>query len=290
MSSRIPFQYSILRYMHDIATSEFLNIGLVLYSPQASYFKAELLLRYQRVSDTFPGLDGEFFRSYVGRLQTLLDQQTIRSSSSQIALLTEPQRKLGDILREILPTDDSSIQFSPVMPGLTDNLDQIYAHLYDRLVERYAGRAQTISRDDEEVWNGYRRRLQEAQVLQYLGSHAIKTRYETFAFEHTWKNGAWNVLQPISLDLAHAQTIRTKARQWVGALAILNGVPDLGHLYMLLGHPQREDSELQKAYKNARALLREYAADRNIEIVEEDEADKFIRRIKPLVEEHSEAH
>jgi hypothetical protein len=290
MSSRIPFQYSILRYMHDVSTGEFLNIGLVIYSPRASYFKAELLLRYQRVSDTFPGLDGELFRSYVGRLQTLLDQQTIRFGSSQITLLTEPQRKLSEILHEILPTDDSSVQFSPVMQGLADDLDQTYSHLYDRLVERYAERVQSASRNDEEVWNGYRRRLQEAHILQHFRPHTIKTRYEAFDFEHTWKNGAWNVLQPISLDLAHAQTIRTKARSWVGALAILNRVPDLGHLYMLLGRPQREDSELLKAYRDARALLKEQAADRNIEIVEEEAADRFVRRIKPLVEEQAERH
>jgi hypothetical protein len=34
------FTYTVLRYVHDIATGEFVNMGVALYAPEANYVSA----------------------------------------------------------------------------------------------------------------------------------------------------------------------------------------------------------------------------------------------------------
>ena len=43
MNTKIPFQFKVLRYIHDSFTGEFLNIGLALYSQSAPYLQVKLL-------------------------------------------------------------------------------------------------------------------------------------------------------------------------------------------------------------------------------------------------------
>jgi hypothetical protein len=47
------FTYTILRYVHDIATGEFVNMGVALYAPEAKYVSAICNSRYGRLSKLF---------------------------------------------------------------------------------------------------------------------------------------------------------------------------------------------------------------------------------------------
>ena len=69
MNVQTPFQYAILRYIHDQGTEEFLNIGLAMYSQPENYFRAQVLTRYRRVTQTFPGASGKLYKGFVDRLQ-----------------------------------------------------------------------------------------------------------------------------------------------------------------------------------------------------------------------------
>lgn len=51
-----PFQYAVLRYIHDPITEEFLNIGVVVYSRESRYLQTKISKRYGRVSQTFGGI------------------------------------------------------------------------------------------------------------------------------------------------------------------------------------------------------------------------------------------
>lgn len=33
MKTQYPYTYSVLRYVHDVTSGEFVNVGVVLYSP-----------------------------------------------------------------------------------------------------------------------------------------------------------------------------------------------------------------------------------------------------------------
>jgi len=251
MNERIPFQYSVLRYVHDVATGEFLNVGLAIYSKSARFFQSRLLLRYRRLTQAFPGADGELYRNYISRLQRSLNEVSAEVESNQMRILGEglPDR-IEFLLNQVLPPDDSSIRFSEARGGLADDLEGTFDQLYYRLVEQYLTVPQTPSREDDDIWQVFRPPLQDLEVLDHFQRHEVRTEVESFQFDHAWRNGTWNVLRPLSFDLVHPGNIRKKAREWMGAAHIMDEAPDLSGLFFLLGHPRNGDRLVRKAYSD----------------------------------------
>ena len=66
---KTTFTYTILRYVHDIATGEFVNMGLALYAPEAKYVSATCSQRYGRLSKMFLDVNGEHLRSLIRYIQ-----------------------------------------------------------------------------------------------------------------------------------------------------------------------------------------------------------------------------
>ncbi|MGO9273834.1 MAG: DUF3037 domain-containing protein [Terriglobia bacterium] len=60
---KIPYTFSVLRYVHDPVTTEFVNVGVALYAPDAKYLSAICTPHYARLSDRlsemFGRVDGE---------------------------------------------------------------------------------------------------------------------------------------------------------------------------------------------------------------------------------------
>ena len=161
MNNLIPFQYSILRYIHDLETGEFLNVGLALYSKQGKYFRAQLLNKYGRITDTFPGADGEYFRRYINNFQRILYGLSNKINSNQIDMFPKQVDKIENLLASVLPPDDASIRFSEPHEGLVEDLDVVFDELYIRLVEQYLKVPERESRTDDEVWQAYQNPLKE---------------------------------------------------------------------------------------------------------------------------------
>src|SRR6266849_772275 len=68
MNELVSYTYTVLRYVHDIATGEFVNVGVVVYAPKVRYLQAEMRSTYGRLARVFPDLDGDAFKramSYV---------------------------------------------------------------------------------------------------------------------------------------------------------------------------------------------------------------------------------
>ena len=61
MSASTKYSYTVLRYVHDTMTGEFVNVGVALHAPEAGYLSAICRTTYRRVSAAFPGLKGEHF-------------------------------------------------------------------------------------------------------------------------------------------------------------------------------------------------------------------------------------
>ncbi|MCL4506676.1 MAG: DUF3037 domain-containing protein [Chloroflexi bacterium] len=286
MSTQIPLQYAVLRFAHDIVTDEFLNIGLALYSQSVRYFKVRILTRYQRITSTFPTADGESYRRYAYHLQADFDEVARDIARGQISFLEELPNDISIILKGVLIPDDSEIRFTPPYIGSATNLDVMFEYLYERLVERYIDHQNTGSRSDDDVWQVYKLPLHNASVLARLQPISIPTPYETFEFQHAVRNGVWNLLQPISFDVANPGTISNKAKTWFGAVQILKEASVPHKLFMLLGKPHRDDRALMQAYGRAVNLFQSKSQQLDLRIVEEESAADFAREIKPLIESH----
>ena len=283
MSEKFPFQFTMLQYYYDTFTGEFLNVGLAMYSPNPQFFRVKLLTKYARITNTFPTADGEYYRSYISKLQTKFDNLAYRINSKQTTFDPWLPHQLEELLNMILPVDDLSLRFGSVHGGMAQDLDVTFEDLYSRLIEKYLPIERTDSRDDAAVWQIFHRPLQEHNIIHQLRPTTIKTPKDDIDFDHAWKNEHWNALQPLSFDYLYAQNIKKKSHQWFTANVLINKVPEMEKIYYLFGKPQRDDTSIKKAYQKAKDLLGtgEYA--NKVEIIEEDAADDFAREIAPKI-------
>lgn len=132
---KAPYTYSILRYVHDSMTGEFVNVGVVICSPTNRFVKAELCHSHGRIAQMFPDFDGKHFKSLVNQLEKDFDRLSAKLAE-YTQLETMPQDALSAATR-ILPADDSALQWSPMGSGLTDDQTETLEQLFNRLVQKY---------------------------------------------------------------------------------------------------------------------------------------------------------
>lgn len=279
MKNQFPYTYSVLRYVHDVMSGEFVNVGVALYAPQARYLGALCRTTYSRLNKVFPGMNAEHFKSLMRHIQGRFEGRGERIASE--LELTSPASVL-EIAQSILPRDDSALQWSPAGSGRTDDPAQTLEKVYDRMVMRYEERPSVGGRSDDDVWRRFKRDLEAKRVLQHFVPMRIVVQDDEIEFQHSWMNGKWHCLEPLSFDLSAADSIKEKAHRWLGQLASVYGPSDPYKVYLLVGAPQQED--LQPAFRSAMSILGKIPGDK--EIVLEGNAHDLAERIAAEVSEH----
>jgi hypothetical protein len=277
---KISYTYSVLRYMHDITTGEFVNVGVVLYSREARYASALCRSTFGRLSKTFPGMDGDAFKSLMRFVQSRIEE--IGDGLKKELPLNGHPSSVADVAHAVLPPDDSSLQWSAPGSGLAENLSQTLELLYDRLVMSYDERPQQDRRSDEEVWRKYRRSLESRHVLKHLQPKKISVQDDEVQFQYAWKNGVWHCLEPVSFDLSSADSIREKAHKWLGQLLSVKEAKEAFKVYLLLGEPQNES--LRPAFDKAVSILHRLPVDS--EVIREERAGEFSEQFAREIEAH----
>lgn len=279
MKEKIAYSYTVLRYVHDTTTGEFLNVGVVLCAPQSRYTNAMCRQTYGRLSKAFPGMSGDHFRSLMKYIQARIEELGDRFNGE---LPLSDSKTALDFAQSILPKDDSSLQWSPLGSGLTDDPSRTLEQLFGRLVSRYDDKPQREGRNDQDVWRSFKRTLEERQVLHHFQPKKIAVQDDEIEFEYAWENGVWHCLEPVSFDLVESDSIKDKAHRWLGQMMSVQNAEDRFKLYLLVGQP-REDS-LRPAFDNAMSILRKIPGDR--EIFLEQDAAKLAEVIASEVASH----
>jgi Protein of unknown function (DUF3037) len=277
MSERETYSYTVLRYVHDVMTAEFVNVGIVLHA--TSGLKSKFRSTYGRVSSVFPTLDEKAFK------------ETLRAVRTGIEHLAKSQRSAGlfqsspdamAFARKALAIDDSSFQWSPPGSGVTRDPAATLDQLYSRFVTRHERHA-VHRRDDADVWKPIREKLEELDIADRFQEHTFRGSVEEITLEHTWKNGKWHAIEAISLDLADAAEVKKKAHRIRGHLdSAADGLIDEVALNLVLGPPSNPD--VVDAYNAARKIL-ENAAFRPT-IVDVDSSDALIARLADEIRVH----
>jgi hypothetical protein len=279
MTARKPYSYTVLRYVHDVTTGEFINVGVVLHVPLDGVLRVKARHTIGRVKDVFPDLDRQAFGSAM---------RAVERGVAAIARELETSGMLRDdgdagvFARRALPIDYSSLQWSPIGTGLTDDVDKTFSRLFERFVTRYDVHA-PHRRSDEDVWRPVRDMLAERGVAVRLERKDIVGKTDVISFDRAWKNGVWHAYEPLSLDLADADGIKDKARRWLGHLsAVADGSSDPFKVYFILGRPEAET--LIPAYENAKAILAR--APGQPAIYEENQIDGLVAEIEDEYRAH----
>jgi Protein of unknown function (DUF3037) len=276
---RIRYSFSVLRYIHDPATQEFVNIGVALFSSDVKYLKAICTQNYGRISQLFQKqLDGQKFRQLSRFIQ---DRIWAIGREYSESLPFESLTGIDQILPMILPRDDSAIQFSRAGVGITEDLDATLQELYERFVNRYA--AQNIARrSDDDVWKVFKEQLDRAQVTDRLRPKRIVAPNYEYDFQRSWKNESWHVFEPVSFDMVEGSSMLEKANRWVGRATGLMDSPEPFEMHILLGQPQ--DQRLRETYIKAQNLMNKMPCRK--EFVQESDAADFAQNVAADVKRH----
>ncbi len=276
---KVPYSFSVLRYVHDPTTQEFVNIGVAVYSAEAGFLRAICTMNYRRITEMFQKIDGHRFR----QVSRYIQEQICAAGQSRGAILPfEIELSIESVLAKILPPDDSAIQFSKAGVGLSANLQQTLHDLFRRHVEHYSSHADGSRRTDEEVWRAFREPMDRAHVTPWLSPKRIVAPSYEYEFERSWKNEVWHVLEPVSFDLLEAASILDKANRWVGRATSLMDSPEPFRMYMLLGEPT--DERLKETFIKAQNILNKMPVKK--EFIRESEADAFAEELAQEVGKH----
>ena len=268
----IAYEFSVLRYSFDPLTQEFINVGIVLYSPATRFLQARVNTNYGRASKMFGHLDGVRYRVVLRHLQAELDKLSLDMTKGQLFGLSTT---LESSLSQILPIDDSSLRFDKGGAGISENLGKTCERIYHRYV--LGSEVGTIEcRSREDVWRTFRKPLERLAITNRLIPKKIEARDYRYEFEHAWKNGVWNLYEPISFDLLDESAIREKANKWLGRALSLSESPEPFKLALLLGAPQ--NSRLSDAFQHAENILNKIPGKKML--VREHEAEAFAKEFE----------
>ncbi len=276
---KYKYTFSVLRYVHDAATEEFINVGVVLYSPDAKFIDAMCVNKYGRLSKTFHGVDGEHFKQVVAHIENKFSQ---KKEILKNEFTFDHKKTISTILKEVLPIDDSALHFSAEGSGLSEKPQATLASLYVRYCEKYMDKSHH-RRDEEDIWRLFKKPLEDKGVTEKLKPFTVKSNDDEFEFKHAWKNAAWHVLQPVSFDMVKSQSIMDKANLWLGrghgVLSeenIKKNYRDGVKVCFLLGAP--EDSALNRFYVKAQNILNKIPCEKDF--ISESEAEKFAESVR----------
>lgn len=251
MTEKMQYSYTILRYVHDVTTGEFINVGVVFFVPCIGLLKTKTRHTIGRIKSVFPDISREAFVSTMKSVER--GMSLVATDLLDVKSLHPPGLDAAQLAKRTLPDDYSSLQWSAVGTGLTENPERTFERLYERFVARYDEHA-LRRRTDEDVWRPVRNLLEEKNIHVSFEKKEVVGKADIIFFERAWKNGVWHAYEPLSLDLADAEGIKDKARRWLGHLAaVTDGPSDEFKVYFLLGRPQ--SAELMPAFEKARAIL-----------------------------------
>lgn len=267
-----PYQSMLLRYFHDPVGGEFANLGVVLFSPGMP-LEVRVAESLARPSRFFGGIEFRHLRGIIDRLA-----RELRKTDTGIVQMDflKAGLEIREITNRVLATDVSSLRWADAGAGVTDDLKAEADRQFEHLVTRFDPDRESGSRTSEEVWSTYQKHLGRVGVLKDLRGLKIETANFQHKFDHTWKNGCVQIIEPVSLDYDDPDYIVRRGSHWLGIGAALGDAEEAHKFTFLLGMPKA--AKARKAADKARNLISKI--DSSVVFVEEKDAASFARRLK----------
>ena len=114
---KMAYSFITLRYIHDVVTGEFANVGVVVYAADQRYLEARFTSSYERLNAFFVNVDHATYRNLIRYLSSRFAEL---ASEVREGLNLLPIQGLDELVRRVLPADDSSLQWSPPGGGFSE--------------------------------------------------------------------------------------------------------------------------------------------------------------------------
>jgi hypothetical protein len=281
MQKKIPYSYALVRYVHDVVTGEFANVGVILYAPARNHIAFKGTMAYGRLSEFFPGMDGDHFRRMIRTINSRSHDLSTTVSGLFKGEVTD-QAAL-ELANRILPVDDSSLRFTQGGSGLSSDLDSTLERIFERYVDRYTKKPQHQRRSDEVILNSVKPLLAQRKLLDKVEPVVIKAKNYEHTFPIAWRNGKLNACEAVSFDYSDGSYLLEKANTWLGrGVTLFEGAEEF-NLHLIVGKPR--DPALQASFEKALNILDKMPLPH--EIVREEEAVKLVEEIEKDLASHS---
>lgn len=272
-----PYSYCFLRYRRDAEAGEFANVGVALWAPGSRFLGFEGSKRYSRLTHFFGDLDRDGYRLLIAHVERRFDMLAGQLQEPALSLEALPSH-VAELALQVVPKDDGAVQWGPVRGGFTEDPNAELSRLYQEFIGRLNGPQEKTRRDDPQVFREvYRRAFSDKLVAAKMTEHEVVSPLISHVFKNAWKNGVWNVYEPLSFDLLDQEAIEAKASKWFGRSVHLLKSDEKPKIHFLLGKPSIEEN--RKAYDKAKNIL----ADAAVTLVEEDAADEFAADLRERV-------
>jgi hypothetical protein len=125
----------VLRYVHDLGTEEFVNVGVVLLCPSLAFVEARFLSSWSRVTAMFPDADAVHLRRITSRVSEILASWTDRWRT-ELPLSALPSSS-SSLIAQLAPSQDSGLLLSQVISGVTEDPERTLSELFTRYVGKF---------------------------------------------------------------------------------------------------------------------------------------------------------
>jgi len=274
---KVPFQAIAVRLVADTRTDEFLNIGVVVLCRSQRFAGARFPSSWTRISHAFPTVDLVHLR----RIKRLFE----RACEAWVASAEQPGlfkgiEDLEALVATVVRNDDATIQFSKPISGIAANAEASLAELFRLYVGRYDEEGEVESRNEAMVWNTVVK-LATPEVVRALTKHTLRSAHYEQDFDHSWRNGVWNVAQPLSFDMLDSRSIRDKALLWSSRIRELRPAENDTTVHFVVGMPDEgRTREVRRAADDAYDILKGTTASDNAQIVLESKASELVKKIE----------
>jgi len=277
MNSRFSYEYSTLRYVHDIGTGEFINVGVAVFSADSSFLDFKYRKVLGRIHDIFPDINVKNFKALLRGVEKRFREVALVQATPMP--FSDKPTNLAAILLSILPKDDSALRWSDVAMGLSNDLAKTISDLFDRYTKRYDKSRNVAFRTEEDMWKGFKRKLEDRSITQHFVPVTIAGKNDDLDFEVAYKNGIWHCIETISFDLTGEAAIREKAHKRAGELVGIADAATAFKVYFVLGKPS--NPELQEAFEKAKGILNNLVVSK--EIFDEAQEDVLVSKLNEQI-------
>jgi hypothetical protein len=254
-----------------------------VHSRSPRFFKAKCRTTFSRISEFFPDLDTQAFKGLMRQLNQRLSEL---SKSYSDSLGMNENDTLEGVLTSVVPLDDSALQWSPPAGGATFDIEKVAGQLHARYVARYDHTALVHRRTDDDVQRHFSKELERRRISNYFIEKTVQGDDDRVQFKAAWKNGVWHCVQPISFDLAAGDSIKAKARLFLGQMTSVADTAEKLKLYLVVSPPTEQS--LKPAYQQAVQILKKVTGRFEQEIVAEDEVAALADRFREAIEKHAQ--
>jgi hypothetical protein len=156
---KTQYEFACIRYIPNIVTGEFLNVGVVLFCPSSNLLVGQFEKKTSRVSRLYPDFNAGLYREMIRYLDDAIKAES-RNIRGQILIPVEGG--LTSVMNRILIPDDSSYQLGPIGIGLTSSPQGDLSRLFDRMVGKKSAEKPSGSKTEEKVWETFQKVITES--------------------------------------------------------------------------------------------------------------------------------